>query len=130
VRDALERREHELREAAHEREKARLDEGEVALLLADADRADRDREPRQADAAAVRAAEIYDSVERRLELAASLDGRADAETIEARVVADTNQARPAHDAVANGPRRAPAGKRTRGKTGQVRSKPRRSERGR
>jgi hypothetical protein len=50
---------------------------------------------------------LYDSAERRRDLAAELEGLADEETIEARVVADTNQALPAEEAVSNTPRRTP-----------------------
>ena len=72
----------------------------------------------------------YDSADRRRDLAERLDGVADAETVEARVVADANQARPAEDAVARTPTRAPTARRSRGNSGQVRNPARRSERGR
>jgi hypothetical protein len=62
--------------------------------------------------------------------AADLEGVTDAETIDARMVADTNQALPADEAVTSAPKRAPAALRSRGKTGQVRGPARRSERGR
>ena len=52
---------------------------------------------------AEQAEHLYDSVERRRDLAAGLEGIADAETIEARVLADINQARPASEAVATAP---------------------------
>jgi len=52
---------------------------------------------------AEQAEHLYDSVERRRDLAAGLEGIADAETIEARVLEDINQARPASEAVATAP---------------------------
>jgi len=52
---------------------------------------------------AEQAEHLYDSVERRRDLAAGLEGLAGAETIEARVLADINQARPASEAVATAP---------------------------
>jgi colicin import membrane protein len=129
VRDALTRREDDLRRAAQERDTARLQDDEAALLMVGADRADRDREPGEAAAKGDRGDTVYDSAERREQLAASLEGRADEETIEARVVADTSQGAPAHEAVANGPRRAPAARRSRGSSGPARA-PGKSERGR
>jgi len=63
-------------------------------------------------------------------LAADLEGIADDETIDARVIADTNQALPADEAVSDVPKRAPAARRSRGKTSHVRSPTRRSDRGR
>jgi hypothetical protein len=130
VRDALRRREDDLRRAAEERDTARLQEDEAALLMVGADRADRDREPGEAAAKRGRGDAAYDSAERREQLAASLEGRGvDEETIEARVVADTSQGAPAHEAVANGPRRAPAARRGRGSSGPARV-PGKSERGR
>lgn len=49
---------------------------------------------------AEQAEHLYDSVERRRDLAAGLEGIDDAE---ARVLADINQARPASEAVATAP---------------------------
>ncbi len=131
VRDALERREDERRRAAEERDRAAVERGDAGRLMADADRADRDQEADRADGAQEAAEVLYDSAERRGDLAATLEARGvDAETVEARVVADTNQARPPADAVAEGPRKAPAAKRARGRAGVKRSPTRRAERGR
>ena len=69
----------------------------------------------------------YDSAERRRELAASLEGVADDEAVEAVVVADTSQGAPAD--VSSTPRRAPVVGAPGGTGGVVRST-RRSERGR
>jgi len=62
-------------------------------------------------------------------LAADLESVADDETIEARVVADTNEGRPATEAVAKGSKRTATARRGRGKTAQTRA-PRRDARGR
>ena len=135
VQQALERRERALRLASQEREQARSEDALAVPLMASANAADRaqDRDrPDRDDGREDRAdgEELYDSADRRRELADSLEGVADAETIEARVVADTNQGRPAQDAVASGPTRTPAARRARGKAGPVRTPPRRAERGR
>jgi colicin import membrane protein len=132
VQDALERRERALRLASQARESARVDDAVAAPLLVAAGRADRqedaDRDVDPEDYA--RTDVLYDSAERRRRLAAELEGVADEETIEARVVADTNQALPAKEAVSSTPRRTPAARRSRGKGSQTRSPVRRSERGR
>jgi hypothetical protein len=60
----------------------------------------------------------YDSAERRENLAASLEGVADEETIQARLVADTNQARPAHEAVTSKQARVPKARPRRGPSGR------------
>ena len=93
----------------------------VAAGRADSDQ-DRD-ETAPADA-------LYDSAERRREMAAELEGVADAETIEARVVADTNQAQPPQEAIVNAPRRTPVARRAQGRVGQAREQLRRPGRGR
>ena len=138
VQDALERRERALRLANEARAQARLDEDMAAPLLVsasvadrdqDLDRADRDRDAGRADDEA-RAATLYDSAEARRAAAAALDGVVDDETIEARVVADTSQARPAEDAVATAPGRPPAARRSRGKGSPTRTPARRPDRGR
>jgi len=131
VAEALERRERAARLAAQARERARVDEAQALPLMVAAGVADRDQDERNRDPEdPERGAELYDSAERRRELASNLEGVADDETIEARVVADTNQARPAEEAVSSGPARTPSARRARGKGSQVRSPVRRSERGR
>jgi hypothetical protein len=129
VAEALERRERAARLAAQARERARVDEAQALPLMVAARVADRDQDERNPEDPE-RGEELYDSAERRRELASDLDGVADDETIEARVVADTNQARPAEEAVSSGPARTPTARRARGKGSQVRSPVRRSERGR
>jgi colicin import membrane protein len=122
VQDALERRERALRLAQEAREQARVDEVVGAPLLVSAAHADRDQAVVAAASADTdrqpRAEVLYDSAERRRQLAAELEGVADDEAIEARVVADTNQAQPPEDAVASAPRRAPTGRRARGRAGR------------
>jgi hypothetical protein len=98
VRAALERRGHAENEAGTQRTQAGRDEGEAARLLAEADRAD---QPDRADVLEQDSSDSYDTAERRRDLAASLDGVADSETVQAHVVADTFQARPAAEAVAD-----------------------------
>jgi colicin import membrane protein len=134
VQDALERRERGLRLASQARESARVDDVVAAPLLVAAGRADRQQNAHQVVDADpedhARGEVLYDSAERRRDLAAELEGLADEETIEARVVADTNQALPAEEAVSNTTRRAPTARRSRSKGSQVRSPARRSDRGR
>ena len=137
VQDALERRERALRLSADAHQQARADEAIAAPLMMSAAAADRDRDrddqaARGGDTRAdeARAEALYDSAERRRELAAELDGVADDETVEARVIADTSQARPAEDAAASAPSRAPRARRSRGKGSPVRTPARRPDRGR
>ncbi|MCA1679746.1 MAG: hypothetical protein LC777_12755 [Actinobacteria bacterium] len=138
VQDALERRERALRLASEARAQARREETVAASLLVsagvadrdqDLDRTDRDRDPDRGDDEA-RAAALYDSAEARRDAAVSLEGVVDDETIEARVVADTSQARPAQEAVSSTPGRPPAARRSRGKGSQTRMPARRADRGR
>lgn len=109
---------------------AALDDIEGARLLTDADRGDAAERARRAERGdpdlpvAGRGAEggdaehasgaLYDSAERRRDLAAALEGEVDSETIEAVVVADTNQAAPAHEAVATAPGQGPRARPARG----------------
>jgi hypothetical protein len=61
----------------------------------------------------------YDSAERRQELAASVDGVADHEAIQARLSADQDQGTPPSAAVAKAPARTPKARKTRGSNGQT-----------
>lgn len=138
VRDALERRERALRLANEARAEARLEEAVAAPLLVAAGVADRDQDrdqtERERDSGGAgdeaRAAELYDSAQARRDAAAALAGVVDDETIEARVVADTSQARPAADTVSTAPGRPSAARRSRGKGSQTRTPARRPDRGR
>jgi hypothetical protein len=87
-------------------------------------------EPRDRAADGARAAALYDSADARRDAAADLDGVVAEETIVARVIADTSQARPVEDAVTSGPSRPPAARRSRGNGSQTRSPARRPDRGR
>jgi len=134
VQDALERRERALRLATQARETARGSDAVAAPLMVAAGRADRQQNANR-DAAGqagdgARADRPYDSAERRSDLAAELESIADDETIQARVVADTNQALPAEEALSSAPKRAAAARRSRGTASHVRSPARRSDRGR
>ncbi len=131
VREALERRDRAEQLSTESRERARQEQATAQLLLRDADRADAQQDPGRGDVDRDHAEEHYDSAERRRDMAADLEGVADAETVEARVVSDTNHSRPPEEALASGgPQRTPAARRSRGKSGPARNPPRRSERGR
>lgn len=67
-----------------------------------------ERESARADTMRDATAVAYDSAERREAMAAGLEGKADAETIRARMVADTSQARHPREAVGDDPSRAVA----------------------
>jgi hypothetical protein len=96
VREALETH----RQAAAGQRATASNEGlEAVALLAEADHAERAQSTMPADELDEHSAGLYDSAERRRELAASLQGLADGETIEARVLADTHEAQPAHEAL-------------------------------
>lgn len=123
VRAALEQRDQARDAASDERATAAGEEAEAAQILAaggglgDAEQqhAEQESEP------------PYDSAERRRELATALEGVADAEAVQARVLADVNQAQPAAEAVAARPGRGGKARPSRGRgPGQAR----RSERGR
>jgi len=130
VREALERRERALALAVEERQRAQQEQQTAQLLLRDADRADAQQDPDRADVGRERGEEHYDSAEGRRDRAVGWAGVADDEAVEARVVADRNQGRPAHEAVAQAPKGTPTARRTRGQGAQVRSTPRRTDRGR
>lgn len=71
-----------------------------------------ERESARADATRDAGAVAYDSAERRQAMAAGLEGKADAETIRARVVADTSQARHPREAVSTPPSASTATRRS------------------
>lgn len=102
------------RDSRRERDRALADQHEANRLIAAADRADSRGEPEAGAAIDWAARGMYDSVERRQEVASALDGRADQETIEAWMVADANQARPAGKAVTAEPGKAPKARPARG----------------
>jgi colicin import membrane protein len=110
VRQALERRGLAQEDITDQRSKATFEQLEAGTLLAGADRADRAQaaatEPARTASRAT-APDRYDTVERRQELAESLEGVASSEAITARVLADASQGRPAHEAVARAPGKTP-----------------------
>lgn len=112
--DALAARQGAGRDAQQQRQQRRSDEVEAALLLAQADRADRGQQPAAAVGARQDAGVLYDSAERRQDLADRLESVADAEAVQARVLADTSQGKPAVDAVAAAPGTGPKARRSRG----------------
>lgn len=131
VRAALGERDEARDGGLEERQRASGEEADALALLAAADRtelaelnADREddngveatgdqvahREPREAritelETSAVDGVDHVATGDDRAELAASLEGVADEQTVTARVVATTNQGRPATEAVASPPRR-------------------------
>jgi colicin import membrane protein len=94
-------------------------------MLAEADREDLDREQdvaeenRRPEALREESGLKHDSAERRQELAASLEGVADREAVQARLTADKDQATHPSAAVANAPGRSPKARKTRGANGQT-----------
>lgn len=96
---------------------------EAVLLAGDAGVDERTGHEDHADLDLGDAEELYDSAARRERLAASLEGVADAETVQARVVADSAQGRPAAEAVAQAPR-APRARRSRAQSGRAQERTR------
>ncbi|MEW1812511.1 hypothetical protein AB0284_17620 [Pseudarthrobacter phenanthrenivorans] len=121
---ALAKDEQNRQQAEQERRGARDETARAAALLAEADREDRDREHdvteenQRPEALREEAVTKYDSAERRQELAASLEGVADREAVQARLSADQDQGTPAKAAVAKGPGRTLKARQTRGANGQ------------
>lgn len=108
-----------------ERSAGRDENTAAEQLLAEADREDRDRERdvteenQRPEALREEAGTAYDSAERRQELAASLEGVADREAVQARLSADQDQGTPPSAAVAQAPGRNPKARKTRGTNGQA-----------
>lgn len=108
-----------------ERSAGRDENTEAEQLLAEADREDRNREQdvteenQRPEALREESGNKYDSAERRQELAASLEGVADREAVQARLSADQDQGTPPSAAVAQSPGRNPKARKTRGTNGQT-----------
>lgn len=108
-------------EAAEQRGTGAQEQGEAAGVMAAADAVDAAAAADQSEPGEVGQAEqlresgeqLYDSAERREEMAAGMDGVADRETVAARVRADVAQGRPASEAVNRPPARAPKARRSR-----------------
>ncbi|WP_416429740.1 hypothetical protein [Paenarthrobacter nicotinovorans] len=116
-----------LAKAGRDREQAdkedstgRGENAQAAGLLAEAERDDRDRqqdvteENQHLEALHDEAGIKYDSAERGQELAASLDGIANKEAVQARLVADQDQGTPPSAVIASALRRSPKARKTRG----------------
>ncbi|MEW1808305.1 hypothetical protein [Pseudarthrobacter sp. NPDC080039] len=124
VAEALARAERDREQAEQERRTGREEDAQAVQLLAQADREDSDREQdvteenQRPEALTDEAGMKYDSAERRQELAASLEGVADREAVQARLSADQDQGTPPNAAVAKGLGRTPKARQTRGTNGQ------------
>jgi colicin import membrane protein len=125
---AMAKAEQEGEHAAQERSTGRVEAVQAMELMVEADREDRDRQQHQqhADeenqrpvALADEAGNLYDSAERRQELAVSLEGLSDREAVQARLSADQDQATPPTAAVAKAPGRSPKARKKRGANGQA-----------
>ncbi|MGK3958522.1 hypothetical protein ACLKOZ_20295 [Arthrobacter sp. R4] len=125
VAEALAKVERDREQAEKERHTGRDEAGQAVQLLAEADREDRDRqrdadeESQRPEALAEEAGLSYDSAERRQELAASLEGVADREAVQARLSADQDQGTPPSAAVAKASGRSPKAPKARGANGQT-----------
>ncbi|WP_238703539.1 hypothetical protein [Arthrobacter sp. TS-15] len=125
VADALAKAQRDREQAEQERRAGGEENAQAVQLLAEADREDRDRERdvteenQHPEALREEAGIKYDTVERRQELATSLEGLADREAVEARLRADQDQATPPSAAVAKAPGRNPKARKTRGPNGQT-----------
>jgi hypothetical protein len=123
VRDALAAREAADTQRAH----ARDEEVEATALATGADRAaahqETQRDADRPERDRLHADDHLAEAANRDALAAALEGIADAEVVEARVIAATNQARPASEAVAVTPPRAVRPRRASG-TGRVKDRSR------
>lgn len=113
VSEALAQAERNRAEADRQRSAGDRDGAEAAAVVGASGREDRGRqsEVEAENMAAKEAGPLYDSEERRQSFAASLDGKADAETIRARILADRDQATPPIEAIAGKPGRRKTAKR-------------------
>jgi colicin import membrane protein len=123
---ALAKAERDREQAEQERPAGRDENAQAVQLLAEADREDRDRERdvteenQRPEALREDAGLKYDAAERRQELAASLEGVADREAVQARLSADQDQGTPPSAAVTSTPGRSPSARKTLGANGQTR----------
>lgn len=125
VAEALAKAERDREQADQERRSGRDENAQAGQLLAEADREDGDRERdvieenQRPEALREDAGIKYDSAERRADLAASLEGVADREAVQARLSADQDQGTPPSSAVVTGAGRNPKARKTRGASGQT-----------
>ena len=115
VNEALAQAERDRAEADRQRNAGDRDGAEAGVVMGAAGREDRSRqsEVESENVAAKEAEPLYDSEERRQSFASSLDGKADAETINARILADRDQATPPTEAIAGKPAKTKVAKRSR-----------------
>ena len=99
--------------SAPDRDTATRDRHEAALLMRDAGAVSAEQ-PTEAQADRTLADGLYGDAERHDDAAAGLEGIDDRESVEARVLADTHQARPAREAVTTQSSRAPKARSARG----------------
>ncbi|UYY83671.1 hypothetical protein OIT41_20620 (plasmid) [Arthrobacter sp. YA7-1] len=122
---ALAKAERDREQAEQERGAGRDENAQATQLLAEATREDQDREQDAAEenqrpeSLREEAGTKYDSAERRQELAASLEGIADREAVQARLSADQDQGTPPSAAVAKAAGRSPKARKTRGSNGHT-----------
>lgn len=122
---AMRKAERDRGQADQERRTGRDENPQAVQLMAEADREDQDRqhdadqENQHPDTPIDGAGRLYDSAERRQELADSLDGVSDREAVQARLSADQDQATPPAAAVDKAPGRSPKARKTRGANGQT-----------
>lgn len=110
LRQALAEQSADQERAASQRRAAGRDDVEAVVLLAEAEAAESEGDPDGAVAAEQGSEAAYDSVERREALAARLEGGVEPDAVQARVLADTAQAKPpsaALEAVAGSLKKAP-----------------------
>jgi colicin import membrane protein len=125
VSSVLAKAERDREQAKQEGSTGRDETVQAAQLLAEADKEDRDREEDAAEESQhpqtlrEEAGLKYDSAERRQELAASLEGVADHEAVQARLSADQDQGTPPSAAVAKARGRNPKARKTRGANDQT-----------
>ncbi|MGT2464149.1 hypothetical protein [Sinomonas atrocyanea] len=122
---AMAKAERDREQGQEERWAGGVEAAQAAVLMAEADREDRDRqldadgENQQPETLSEGAGLQYDSAERRQELAASLEGLSDREAVQARLNADQDQATPPAAAVARAPGRSPKARKSRSASGQT-----------
>lgn len=122
---ALAKAERDREQADQERGNGSEENAQAAQLLAEANHEDRDRQQATAEenerpeALREEAGLKYDSAERREGLAASLEGVADWEAVQARLSADQDQGTPPSAAVTKTSGNAPKARKTRGAPGQT-----------
>lgn len=123
VATALAKAERDREQADTELSTSREDTTQATQLLAEAAREDQDHqkataeENEQPEALRDEAGLKYDSAERREGLAASLEGVADKEAVQARLSADQDQGTPPSEAVTKASGKAPKARKSRGATG-------------